>query len=130
MNARAIARHYAMLAGHGALAGQRILSPERIDLMRALQTDARDEVLEGPARKGLGYFLGGDANVAGDISMGRSGGEFGHGGNGGSLGFADPERKLAFGLTKTLMKAVADPQQSAAYQVSEAIRAYLATLPA
>ncbi|MFN8486850.1 MAG: serine hydrolase domain-containing protein [Caldilineaceae bacterium] len=125
MSARAIARHYAMLAGHGELDGVRILSPERIDLIRALQTDARDEVFAGPARKGLGYFLGGEISTAGDISMGRTGREFGHGGNGGSLGFADPERKLAFGLTKTLMKAVADPQQSAAYRVAEAIRAAL-----
>lgn len=125
MSARAIARHYAMLAGHGQLDGVRILSPERIDVIRALQTDAIDEVFTGPARKGLGYFLGGETSTAGDMSMGRTGREFGHGGNGGSLGFADPERKLAFGLTKTLMKAVADPQQSAAYRVAEAIRAAL-----
>jgi CubicO group peptidase (beta-lactamase class C family) len=107
------------------LDGTRILSPERIDIMRALQTDARDELFEGPARKGLGYFLGGDPKLGGDISMGRTGGEFGHGGNGGSLGFADPARKLAFGLTKTLMRAIPEAEQTAAYQVSETIRTNL-----
>jgi len=35
MNARAIARHYAMLANGGTLAGVRLLSPERINLARA-----------------------------------------------------------------------------------------------
>ena len=58
-------------------------------------------------------------------AMGRWGGPFGHTGNGGSLGFAGPERKLGFGLTKNLMKAVDDPAQEAAYLVAEAIRQHL-----
>ena len=45
MNARAIARHYAMLAGYGMLDGTRILSAERIEVIRTLQTEARDEVV-------------------------------------------------------------------------------------
>ncbi len=125
MSARAIARHYAMLAGGGVLDGVRILSLERIDLARAPQTDTRDLLFKGPARKGLGYFLGGDPELGGDRSMGRTGGEFGHGGNGGSLGFADPARKLAFGLTKTLMKDSPPSERTAAELASELIRNYL-----
>jgi CubicO group peptidase (beta-lactamase class C family) len=105
MTAHAIARHYAMLAGHGELDGTRILSRERVDMIRALQTDAIDEVYGVSFRKGLGYLLGGDANQDWSIAMGETGGEFGHPGVGGSLGFADPNRNLGFGLTKNLMKA-------------------------
>jgi CubicO group peptidase (beta-lactamase class C family) len=94
MNARAVARHYAMLAGSGALDGMRLLSPERIGTISALQTDAVDQVVGVPLRKALGYQLADDPRATG----------FGHGGNGGSLGFADPARNLAFGLTKTLMR--------------------------
>ncbi len=123
MSARAIARHYAMLAAHGTLDGVRLLSPERVDLIRALQTDAVDEVLQVPIRKGLGYFLGYDAATdVGNLAMGKSGGEFGHPGNGGSLGFADPAGKLGFGLTKNLMKAAPDPEKATAYLVAEEIR--------
>ena len=123
MNARAIARHYAMLAGHGVVDGTRILSSERVDEIRALQTDARDEVFSAPNRKGLGYMLGGKLEEGGTISMGSTGSEFGHGGLGGSMGFADADRDLSFGLTKTLMAFPSDPSQSTAYKVAEAVRA-------
>jgi CubicO group peptidase (beta-lactamase class C family) len=125
MSARAIARHYAMLAGYGELEGVRILSPERIDTMRALQTDAEDQVLGRRVRKGLGYFLGGDPEMGGVLAMGRSGGEFGHPGLGGSLGYADPARKLALGLTKNYLRTTVEPDHAAAYLVAEAIRQHL-----
>ena len=127
MNARAIARHYAMLAGYGTLDGVRILSPERIDLIRACQTTGVEGLFGTPSRFGLGYGLGGALAEGGDIATGHTGGEFGHGGYGGSLGFADPARKLSFGLTKNLMKAWDAPQQSTAYRVAEAIRQHLDT---
>ena len=125
MNARAIARHYAMLAGHGELDGVRVLSPERVEMMRTLQTDDLDLVADVRIRKGMGYFLGGTADNGGAIAMGSSGSEFGHSGNGGSLGFADPERKFAFGLTKNLMTAMPDATQSTPYLVAETIRRLL-----
>jgi CubicO group peptidase (beta-lactamase class C family) len=122
MNARAIARHYAMLAGGGVLDGVRLLSPERINLMRGLQTDDYDIVLERRVRKGMGYFLGGNVEQGGNMAMGPTGREFGHPGLGGSIGFADPERNLAVGLAKTLLKAPQDPDQTTAYLVAETIR--------
>ena len=121
MNARAIARHYAMLAGYGELDGTQILSKERVELIRTLQAEPPDEVYIGKIRKGLGYFLGGNVNHEWSIAMGETGEEFGHPGHGGSLGFADPNRKLGFGLTKNLMKA----DDKTACVVADAIREHL-----
>jgi CubicO group peptidase (beta-lactamase class C family) len=125
MNARAIARHYAMLANGGELDGVRILSPGRIDRMREMQTDDHDIVIDRRIRKSMGYFLGGDDSVGGVPAMGPTGHEFGHPGLGGSLGFADPERKLAFGLTKTLLKVIPDPRDAIAYRAAEVVREQL-----
>lgn len=124
MNARAIARHYAMLAQDGALDGVRILSAERCKIIRALQTDAPDARSGMRRRRALGYALGGEAEQGGDIAMGRGGSEFGHAGNGGSLGFADPVRKFSFGLTKNRMHWPEDTEE-ASYLLAETIRAYL-----
>jgi CubicO group peptidase (beta-lactamase class C family) len=124
MNARAIARHYAMLAGHGTVNGVRLLSPARVEEMRTCQTTGLTGFFDGVACFGLGYGLGGDPAQGGDVAMGSTS-AFGHGGYGGSLGFADPERRLSFGLTKNLMKAVSDPTQTTAYKVAAAIREYV-----
>ena len=125
MNARAIARLYAMLGSGGELDGKRILSPGRVAQISAMQTDADDEVMGARVRKGLGYLLSGAAETGGDVRMGRSEGAFGHPGHGGSIGFADPRRKLALGMTKSLMKSEADRTHSAAYLIAEAVREYI-----
>ncbi|MFW9813844.1 MAG: serine hydrolase domain-containing protein [Candidatus Thorarchaeota archaeon] len=104
MNARAIARHYAMLSGYGELDGTRILSKERVDLIHTLHNVDPAKLLEGQIPIGLGYLLGGSTHHDWSIAMGETGGEFGHPGHGGSLGFADPNRNIGFGLTKNLMK--------------------------
>jgi CubicO group peptidase (beta-lactamase class C family) len=125
MTARAIARHYAMLAGDGMLNGIRLLSAERIAVMRTLQTEAPDAVSGWPVRRALGYVLLGSTEWAGARGTGRAGEAFGHAGYGGTLGFADPARKLSFGLTKNLLKPWLAPPQSAGQVVAHAIRQYL-----
>jgi CubicO group peptidase (beta-lactamase class C family) len=119
MNARSLARHYAMLASGGALGAVRILSSERIDLARTLQTEGPDLVIGMPMAKALGYFLGGPQSAMGDRLT-----AFGHGGSGGSVGFADPEHHFAFALTKTRLVDTA-PGEGAAYLVARETRAAL-----
>jgi len=71
---------------------------------------------------GMGYGLGGLSTEGGDEAKGLTGREFGHGGNGGSLGFADPSRRLGFGFVKTLMTTTSDPRQAAGYRIASVVR--------
>ncbi len=120
MSARGIARHYAMLAGAGALGGARLLTANRVETARTFQTDDLDVVIGQPTRKGMGYFLGGGAFSA----MGPPG-AFGHPGAGGSIGFADPDTGLAVGFTKNLLRMGDAPERTAAYLVAEEVRGAL-----
>ena len=122
VSARALARHYAMLAGLGTLGGVKVLNRERVEMARTKQTEDRDEVIGLPIPKAMGYFLGGGGMGA---AMGPSSRTFGHPGAGGSIGFADPEHRLAVGFTKNLMKGGGDPLRGAALLVSNEIRAAL-----
>jgi CubicO group peptidase (beta-lactamase class C family) len=90
-NARAVARHYAALTSKGA-GGVRLLSDATIT--EATRWDAVAAVAApGTGRWGLGYALLGPASEPGS--------EFGHGGYGGSIGFADLQRSMAVGIVKS-----------------------------
>jgi CubicO group peptidase (beta-lactamase class C family) len=91
-NARAIARLYSALAGDGALDGYRILSPEIISKAIDEQVYGEDAVLQRPTRFGLGFQL-----TQPERRLGPGPRAFGHFGAGGSLGFADPDARVAFG---------------------------------
>ena len=91
-NARAVARLYAALAGDGTLDGVHILSPEMISHAIAEHVYAEDMVLRRPTRFGLGFQL-----TMPERRLGPGPRAFGHFGAGGSLGFADPDRGVAFG---------------------------------
>jgi CubicO group peptidase (beta-lactamase class C family) len=93
-SARALARMYAALAGGGTLDGVRLMSADRVTTASALAVDGMDEVLRGPFRRGLGFELGRPGTPMGCTST------FGHGGQGESLGFADPRHRFAFALAK------------------------------
>ena len=124
MNARAIARHYAALAC-GTLDGARLLMPEHIRDVSALAVGDGDVVLGAPVRKGLGYFLGGPHMPLQDIPA-----AFGHPGHGGSLGFADPEHRFAFGFAKNYIIGGPGRANDAAYRVLREARAALGIAPA
>jgi CubicO group peptidase (beta-lactamase class C family) len=91
-NARAVARLYSALAGDGALDGRRLLSPEIIARASAEQVHGDDLMLRRPTRFGLGFQL-----TMAERRLGPNPRAFGHFGAGGSLGFADPDARLAFG---------------------------------
>lgn len=90
--ARDLAQYYAMMAGGGALDGVRILAPETVSVVTELQVEGMDLTNERTSRRSLGLSLG-------DPRMGSSATEdirtFGHGGEGTSIGWADPDSGLA-----------------------------------
>ena len=84
--ARAVARIYAAL--------DRLLSKETIELAVAEASSGPDLVLGRPSRFGLGFQL-----TQPERQLGPNPNSFGHFGAGGSLGFFDPDAKLAFAYT-------------------------------
>ncbi|HET7344083.1 MAG TPA: serine hydrolase domain-containing protein [Methylomirabilota bacterium] len=99
-NARAVARLYAALAGDGTLDGVHVLSPETIARAIEPQVDGEDVVLQRPTRFGLGVQL-----TMPERRLGPSPRAFGHFGAGGSLGFADPDARVAFAYAMNLGRA-------------------------
>jgi CubicO group peptidase (beta-lactamase class C family) len=91
-NARAVGRLYAALAGDGELDGVRVLSRDMIARATEQQVAGEDLVLQRPTRFGLGFQL-----TMAERPLGPNPRAFGHFGAGGSLGFADPDARVAFG---------------------------------
>ncbi len=114
--ARGLAEFYAAL-----IAGQ-LLDPALVAEMRRQHSLDEDVALRAPTRFGLGCWLERADVPAASFGMGEQ--AFGHPGAGGSLGFADPERELAFGfVTNTLGPYVLmDPR---AQMLSRAVAACL-----
>ena len=90
--ARAVARLYAALATDGDLDGVHVLSPDVVALAIRERVYGDDIVLRRPTRFGLGFQL-----TMPERPLGPGPHAFGHFGAGGSLGFADPDTRLAFG---------------------------------
>lgn len=99
-NARGIARVYGACANGGQIDGIRIISNAGIDAAVKEEVDETviDLVVGGPMRRGRGYIL----NTGG--SYGPSADAFGHGGAGGSNGFADRENNIGIGYAMNQMQ--------------------------
>ena len=109
--ARDLARVYGALARGGDLDGVHVLAADRIAALSVEQSYGPDRVLQVPTRFGLGVMLPQERSDA------RFGGAraFGHPGAGGALGCADPDAKLGFGYTPTLLgpHVLLDPRATA-----------------
>jgi CubicO group peptidase (beta-lactamase class C family) len=129
-NARSLARLYAVLAAGGELDGIRLLPRERIETARQQQTRPEDAAEVGMVF-GLGYRLGSPVYPEWGLlrALGSDPRVFGHTGAGGSLGFADPERRFAFALTKNLLHPVVEGQASTTRRIVEAVRGALGVAP-
>ncbi len=90
-NARSVAQVYAVLAAGGTLDGVTLGSAAGLERATAAEVDGHDRILDRPSRFGLGFQLAQPERALGGPAS------FGHFGAGGSLGFADPEHRLAFG---------------------------------
>jgi CubicO group peptidase (beta-lactamase class C family) len=91
-NARGIARVYAALADGGTIDGVRLLTEEALAQATTEQVNGPDIINQRPSRFGIGFQL-----TQPDRPLGPHRGAFGHFGAGGSLGFCDPEARIAFG---------------------------------
>lgn len=96
--ARGIARLYEALAGGGRCDGTEIVAAATLAEAVNEAVYGDDLILHRPSRFGLGFQL-----TQAERPLGPNAGSFGHFGAGGSLGFCDPEAKVAFGYTINTM---------------------------
>jgi CubicO group peptidase (beta-lactamase class C family) len=115
-NARGMARIYSPMANGGSINGVTLMSPESVK--RASQTIAAgmDRNTLTPMVRSLGFAKPSDSADP------RPREAFGHGGMGGSLGYADPVNRLSFGYAMNMMSVAggrpdtrADDLAAAAY---------------
>lgn len=97
-NARSVAHVLAALACGGTLGGTRLLSPATIARAIEQQSYGRDLVLGFRLRWGLGFMLASD-----ELPVSPNPRTFGHGGWGGSLGFADLDARLSWAYVMNKM---------------------------
>ncbi len=106
-NATSLARMYSSLVAETD--GVRTLQPETVDRAIVPQVSGPDSVLIFPIPFALGFM------THSDMSPFLGGRSFGHGGAGGSLGFADPDRRIGGGyvMNKMHMGLTGDPRNIA-----------------
>lgn len=116
--ARALARIYGALACGGAVDGVRILEEKTIARATEEQASGPDATLGGmPMRYGLGFMLRSDTTP-----LSPSPRAFGHPGAGGSIGMADPDRRVGFGFVMNKMGAAMTGGQTGYAVIQEFFR--------
>jgi CubicO group peptidase (beta-lactamase class C family) len=126
-NARSEARFWAMLANGGSLGGVRLLSEARVASFNQPRPhfDDADPVFFGMKVPiaWSGFWLGGAK--APPVSSPRNMRALCHPGMGGSIGWADPDRKLAVAFCHSRMFDTVDIAEDSRTMVGDAIRAVL-----
>lgn len=124
--ARSCARFWAMIAQGGELDGVRILPADLVATFNTPRpmSDEPDPVMFGmPVPLGVGgFWLGGDTFSVRAAKHQRA---VCHPGAGNSIGFADPETKLAVAIAHNRMQAPQTAEEDTAFIIAEAIRADL-----
>ena len=94
--ARDLAKVYAALSLDGEMDGVKLVSAEglRHCTTPTSRPGETDQTIRLPMRWGTGWHMGGYGN-------GSTIRTFGHGGRGGQVGMADPDKQLAIGFTTT-----------------------------
>ncbi|MFM8365623.1 MAG: serine hydrolase, partial [Verrucomicrobiota bacterium] len=105
-SAKALAKFYAMLANGGKWQGRRFFREETVAWMSTKLGQGFDPVLQRETAFAAGFMVD-PADAQGKKLrevLGPSLSAFGHAGAGGSLAFADPERKLGFAYVMNRME--------------------------
>jgi CubicO group peptidase (beta-lactamase class C family) len=97
-NARSVARVLSVLACGGSLDGVRLLGESTLRRAIEQQAYAKDLVLARKFRWGLGFML-----TSAELPLGPNPDVFGHGGWGGSLGFADLDARVSWAYVMNRM---------------------------
>ena len=121
--ARGEARFWAMLAGGGELDGVRLLSKELVATLNTprANSDEPDPVMFGfpiPITIG-GYWFGGEQPPVCSVKSPRA---ICHPGQGGSIGWADPDSQLAVAICHNRLFNPATREEDAILPIAEAIR--------
>jgi CubicO group peptidase (beta-lactamase class C family) len=99
-NARGIATVYGIMANGGKMNGINFISSAGIANGCLLEKEDGIDLVTGvPMRRARGFMLGLDG------AYGPNDKAFGHAGAGGSLGFADPDKNIAFGYAMNQMQS-------------------------
>jgi CubicO group peptidase (beta-lactamase class C family) len=96
--ARGIARIFDALITDQGSPGTQLVQPAVLAEATSEQVYGEDAILHRPSRFGIGFQL-----TQPERQLGPNPGTFGHFGAGGSLGFCDPEAKVAFGYAINTM---------------------------
>ncbi len=121
MNARSEARFFAMLANGGQLDGVRLLSEERVRQSAVPRPPCDYDLYYGVPHLGTmgGFHLAGSHGMQPAGSNPRA---FGHTGAGGSVAWADPDTRLAVGITHNRMFPTIAPAVNPLEPVGDAVR--------